>query len=165
MLPVYCQAIKFHLKGMPFAWIKSALTWEAELADSVACTAEEDDPGNCRCPCVSGRPLNQVILAHCVFADICLGLFWSAHRNSPSKLRCCASVGGLSCSSHRVTKHLPATDLWTQKLLKPRLARAFVCSTLNSYVITLSHASWGFAKGPNRIHVLQKIKNIKKLES
>lgn len=113
--PCLLPSYKNSFERNAFAWIESLLTWEVELADPVAYTAKEDDPGNCRCPCVSGRPLNQVIWLT-VFAAICFGLLWSSHRRVHQKLKCRASVGGLLHYRHRVVKRLPASDLWTEKL-------------------------------------------------
>lgn len=93
--PCLLPSYKSSFERNAFACIESLLTWEVELADPVAYTAKEDDPGNCRCPCVSGRPLNQVIWL-IVFAAICFGLLWSGHRRAHQNLRCRASVGGLS---------------------------------------------------------------------
>lgn len=103
MLPIYCQAITI-------AWIESLLTWEVELADAVADTAKEDDPGICRCPCVPGRPLNHVIWL-IVFAAICFGLLWSGHRRVLQKWRCWAALGGLSHYRYRVVKRFPASEI------------------------------------------------------
>lgn len=113
--PCLLPSYKNSFERNAFAWIESLLTWEVELADPVADTAKEDDPGNCRCPCVTGRPLNQVIWLT-VFAAICFGLLWSGHKRLHQKLRCRAYVGGLSHYRHRVLKCLPASDLWREKL-------------------------------------------------
>lgn len=82
--PCLLPSYKNSFERNAFAWIESSLTWEVELADPVASTAKEDDPGNCRCPCVSGRPLNQVIWLT-VFAAICFGLLWWGQRRVRQK--------------------------------------------------------------------------------
>lgn len=125
--PCLLPSYKNSFERNAFAWIESSLTWEVELADPVAYTAKEDDPGNCRCPCVSGRPLNQVIWLT-VFAAICLGLLWWRSEESPSK----TEVSGLrwwSFTSPPRGREALACQRSTKRKthLNSCLAIAFVC--------------------------------------